>query len=91
MNANSRDAALRLFFRCFQAFALTLALAIPGVLIYKFTKGASWAVCLSLFAVYLGSFAATIFLMLRFKRQDPVWCTLFGLCFFALLFLSLRL
>ena len=91
MNTDTKHTTLRVFFRCYQAVGLAVGLAIPVILIYKFTQGAGWLICLSLLAVYLGSFVAAIFLMLRIKRLDPVWCTLFGLSFFVLLFLSLRL
>ena len=91
MNANPKDTALRLFIYCYLALGLALALAIPAILIYKFAHGASWLISLSLLIGYRGSFAGTMFLMIRFKRFDPLWGTLIGLCFFALLFLSLRL
>lgn len=91
MNNDTRDTAFRVFFRCYQAVGLAVGLAIPAILIYKFTQGVGWLVCLTLLVAYLGCFAATIFLMLRVKRLDPVWCILFGLSFFVMLFLSLRL
>jgi hypothetical protein len=91
MNTDTRDTALRVFFRCYQAVGLAVGLAIPAILIYKFTQGVGWLLCLALLVAYLGSFAATIFLMIRVKRLDPVWCTLFGVCFLVLLFFSLRL
>jgi hypothetical protein len=91
MNAETKDTILRMFFRCYQAVGFTVGLAIPVILIYKFAHGASLLFCLFLLATYLGSFAGTIFLMVRMKRLDSVWGTLFGLSFFVLLFLSLRL
>ncbi len=91
MNADTKDRALRVFFRCYQAVGLAIGLAIPAILIYKVARGASWLLSLFLLATYLGSFAATFFLIVRVKRLDPVWGTLFGLSFLVLLFLSLRL
>lgn len=82
---------MKVFFFCYLALGVALVLTIPAILVYKIAHGTSWLKCLSLFAGYLGSFIVALLLMVRFKRFDPVWGTLFGLCFFALLFISLRL
>jgi hypothetical protein len=91
MDNRTKDISLKVIFRGFQAVGWAILLTIPAVLIYKLTQGANWLICLSILVVYLGSFVGNGYLMLRVKRLDPLWCSLFGLSFFVLLFFSLKL
>jgi uncharacterized BrkB/YihY/UPF0761 family membrane protein len=68
-----------------------IGLAIPGITFYKMKHGADARVCYSIFAGYIFIWAAFVALHLRFRQRDKLWASLFGVCFYALLFLSWRL
>ena len=76
---------------CIALWIVSLMLLIPGVLVYKLAHGASQLKCLEIVAVYGVSCAATLFLIGPLKKRSAVLAVVFGLCYYGLLFLSLKL
>lgn len=91
MNAHPKDAMLKAILLCVAVIIVCLALLIPGVLIYKFTHGASRVSCCAVFGCYIASWLTVLLLTARFKQRSGAWGTLFGVCFYGLLLLSLSL
>ena len=91
MTAHTKDTMLKVVLLCIAAVVASFAVLIPGILIYKFTHGASRLSCLAVFGGYIVSWIAVVLLTARFRERSAAWGTLFGVCFFGLLLLSLRL
>lgn len=89
----------RLLFWIFFGFTLAIgipvncavALAIPGIAFYKMKHGTEGWICYTIFASYILIWTAFIALHFRFRKRDKLWAILFGICFYALLFLCWRL
>ena len=91
MSTQTKSSALKVLLSCIAAAVIALALLIPGVLAYKLAHGASGLRCAVILAGYAASWAVMLLLLTRFRARSAVWGILFGLCFYALLFLSWRL
>jgi hypothetical protein len=91
MSSAPKEVALRAVLVFGGTLVLALALLVPGILFVKLRHGAPALHCAGLFGGYVGLWALGVVGVLRLGRHDAVWGTAWGLCFFALLFLSWRL
>src|SRR5579859_4808673 len=97
MTAQAKDISLKLILACCAMVFISYVLLIPGILVYKLAYGAPWLNCLAILAAYATSWVGTGFLLVSFKKRDTfrkrdvVCVTFFAVCFFALLYWSLRL
>jgi hypothetical protein len=91
MNAQTKESIFKIILIALFAYLLAVTLAIPGMLFYKLAHGAQLTFCLSILAGYILSFMVLLFLLARFKKHSAICGVLFGICYFALLYLSWKL
>lgn len=79
------------FFGLFVFLVVAALLAIPATLIFKIYHGADLMPSALIAFAYLGALVITGIVMVRFKKFDPIWGTIFGLIYYGILFVSVRL